>query len=249
MPVLEKTPKHRTITAIILALLLHLMVALVLYVTLYERPDTDTQQATHHTQPAPVVAQSHDTSQVNVTQSTERHDNKKTMITKQKTDLPAITTPTQKVAQASKDASIAKDKAPKQPANMLASTVNQNPLNSSTNTPDIDTSSNKKANTRASNNNTSQTAKNDTYKNSRSANDNSTQQLQTTAEYEHLEDELEENAERLFALINTVKERNQQQINEQRASQSIKSPKPTEQITTPDYPISPITSLDKSKNN
>lgn len=249
MPVLAKTPKHRTITAIILALLLHLMVALVLYVTLYERPDTDTQQATHHTQPAPVVAQSHDTPQVNVTQSTERHDNKKTMLTKQKTDLPVITTPTQKVAQASKDASIAKDKAPKQPTNMLAFTVNQNPLNSSTHTPDLDTSSNKTANTKASNKNTSQTAKNDTHKNSRSANDNSTQQLQTTAEYEHLEDELEENAERLFALINTVKERNQQQINEQRASQPIEPSvpaNPIDEVLIPDYPI---TSLDRSKNN
>ncbi|WP_348549574.1 hypothetical protein AADH33_03440 [Psychrobacter sp. KFRI-CH2-11] len=77
-------------------------------------------------------------------------------------------------------------------------------------------------------------------------------QLQKTKEYQVLEDEMDEDSEQLSTLINEIKQRNQQQIDSQHVTQPIEPSvpaNPTDEVLIPDYPITPITSLDKSKSN
>lgn len=77
-------------------------------------------------------------------------------------------------------------------------------------------------------------------------------QLQQTQETQQLNADIDKDSEQLSRLINEVKQRNQQQIDARHANQPIEPPipaSPADDMVTPDYPITPITSLDESANN
>lgn len=244
-PTPTSKPKDQPILTIVLALLLHVLLAIVVYFTVFDHKKTSESQALiNKNQPItskPMIAE--DTKitidQIAVDQVTV--DDTEVFTAK----VSANTEPTASAAPVSNNNTATQNHKPQE------HTPPQKPPSSQE--PSVIETSRRASLSKDSEDNDDLSV---TTINNRAVNGEqqnlSGYRLQQTKETQQLNADIDKDSEQLSKLINEVKQRNQQQIDAQQANQPIEPPilaSPADEMMTPDYPITPITSLDESANN
>ncbi len=219
-------PKDRPIVTFILAILLHALLAAIVYITVFDHKKTpDIKVLTPKNEPVlmkPMITEDIQVTSDNIDTSTAE------------VAVNAIKSATSKAL----------------PSRNNPATQNRKPQ-------ELTQSMIETSNTSVNDNNPVAAVKAPASSNQQSP---SEYRLQKTQEHQALDDEIDKDSEQLSKLINEVKQRNQQQINEQRAAMLVAQPRPAaNSVSDPlltakpsdltyDYPITPITPSNSGNN-
>lgn len=206
-------PKHKIIIAIILAVLLHVLVAIVLYFTVFH--DTSTSDTLSSDTLPSIDERPLPASIITEGEQVSPHDMKivTTNINEQKTDASASDSVDKQNAQLTADAKSSTAKANNHSVKETA------PL--------------------ATVNNTATDIKPSGAKSS----DQPEYKLEQTKETQQLDEDIDKDSEQLSKLIDEVKKRNQSQIQQHHLPKVSETPSENAPRVQHDYPITPITSL------
>lgn len=229
-PKRSNRPKNKTIMAIILAILLHVLVAIVLYFTMFQNTSTS-DTLISDTLPSDILPSIDErplpASIITEGEQVSSHDTKivTANIDEPITDILAADSVDKQSAQLTADAKSGAAKANNH------STKEPIPL-------------------ATANNNTATNVK----PSGAEPSDQPEYKLEQTKETQQLDEDIDKDSEQLSKLIDEVKKRNQQQINQHSSNTSSPQPKsatvPNNSTIKQDYPITPITPLiDQQEDN
>lgn len=242
-PKRSNRPKNKTIMAIILAILLHVLVAIVLYFTIFQNTSTSDTLPSIDERPLPA-------SIITEGEQVSSHDTKivTANINEQKTDaLPADSVDKQSAQLTANDKSHLTDKI----KNSADSTKQAPTLDTKSRTAKVNNHSTKEPIPLATANNNTAT---DIKPSGAEPSDQPEYKLEQTKETQQLNADIDKDSEQLSKLIDEVKKRNQQQINQHSSNLSSAQPEsataPDNSTIKQDYPITPITPLiDQQEDN
>lgn len=241
-PMPSTKPKDKSTVAIIMAVLLHVLVALVLYFTVFNDQSISHSSSSidKRTSSEPIITEGEQVSSINEEVLTANVNEQKhevlppDNINKQSAQVTAYT----KSSLKNKSISSVDDpkRVPTLGTQSSTEKTNNHSVKELASTPTMST-------------NIAMDIKPTDTKPS----DQTEYKLQKTQEYEQLDESIDQDSEKLAKLIGEVKKRNQSQIQQHQARKLSDQPKPTvtpnDSDITQDYPITPITPFNDPQNN